>query len=89
MNDGKIYDLRHESPDEELNYEANYDEGSVDSSVDLHEGESGPDPESKTVPNSSRSSQEAKIRSLEVELEKLKEEEKVLRLKNEEDELGR
>ena len=87
MNEGKLYALSPEISEEELNYE-DYQE-SVDSSVDFHECKNGSDPVQEAVPNSSLTSQEAKIRSMKAELEKLKEEEKLLRLRNEEDKLRR
>ena len=87
MNEDKLYELSPENSEEGLNYE-DYEE-SVDSSVDFHECENGSDPEPKAVPNSSLTSQEVKIRSMKAEFEKLKEEEKLLWLRNEEDELRR
>ena len=72
--------MSHETTEDELNYE-DYDEGSFESSVNFHECGSEPDLEPEAVPGSLLSSQEARPRSMKAEIEKLKEEEKALRLR--------
>ena len=74
--------MNHETSEDE---DEDYDEGSVERSVDFYVCESKPDLESKAVPDSMMSSQEEKLRSMKAELEKLKEEEKALRLRYEKD----